>query len=36
VLDLLLVPSIDFSMARAVAGFAGMITLLYGFIFELD
>ena len=36
VLDLILLPNIDFTLARSVLGLAGVATLIYGFIWEID
>lgn len=36
VLDLLVIASIDFSIARLLASLAAVLILLYGFIWELD
>ncbi len=36
VLDLLVFPSIDFSVYRSLATLIGLTCLLYGFIFEAD
>jgi hypothetical protein len=36
VLDLILFPNIDFTLARSVFGLAGVATLIYGFIWEID
>ena len=36
VIDLLLVPSIDFSIVRQLCALAAVATLLFGFIWELD
>ena len=36
VADLVLLPDIDFRLARHLANLTGLATLLYGFIWELD
>jgi hypothetical protein len=36
VLDLLVVPAMDLSVVRLFASLAGVLILLYGFIWELD
>jgi len=36
VLDLLVITSVDLSLARLFASLAGILILLYGFIWELD
>ena len=36
VLDILVLPEIDLTLVRVFASLAGVSTLLYGFIFEVD
>jgi hypothetical protein len=36
VVDLIFLPAIDLAIARSLSGLAAVLTLLYGFIWELD